>query len=648
MHWPDVAAWTGPHWAFVIVSAVYVLLFVLFCRLLLWKWHADRHYWRRLPQLSLTEAEAAAAARGELLPFVTLLVPARNEADVIGATVRHLAGLNYPSDRFEIVVITDAREDMAAAADRAATLPALRAWLRARCHGDGREAVGEAIGPAPALAADILLALLARLVSPGGCERQRLVLQAAVALGRRPRAVVTETARRLRRLQAGAAPGERAGQLAAALGDALAVHVAAERLQGRYDRKRLLRVAGIVAKVRRPWSRELLAALADARAGDGVRQLAALAAQPAVDRALADAYCLARPTTRDKLAEAGVALAARGGPALRVVTVPPDFDGRLGGACVGKEVPSTKGRALNWGLAFIRPDTAWCGFFDAESRPHRDVLLYIASRHSDSGPSIYQGPVFQVRNFFEMGPFSKIASLYQSVAHEWVLPVLFRRLPFVGGTNLFVRPALLRRIGGFDPHLLTEDLELGTRAYLAAGEWPVYLPYPSSEQTPPTVGGFFRQRLRWGAGHLQVVRKVWASTGYEPARRRRLLWQLWRKGQLDWIGAQLIALVPPVSIGLYAAGLLDPVPFGLGWRVGLHALSAAYFGFTLYAYRRYRRHMDSGARAPGLRGRLGPVLQLALLPLAAFLFPAPYSAALVLSLFGAGPRQWFKTPRTPE
>jgi hypothetical protein len=229
-----------------------------------------------------------------------------------------------------------------------------------------------------------------------------------------------------------------------------------------------------------------------------------------------------------------------------------------------------------------------------------------------------------------------------------VLPALFRRLPFVGGTNLFVRPGLLRRIGGFDHELLTEDLELGTRAYLEAGEWPEYLPYPSSEQTPPTVGGYFRQRLRWGAGHLQVARKVRTSRQYEPARRRRLLWQLWRKGQLDWLGAQLIVLVPPISIVLYATGLLDPVPFGLGWRIALHTLTAAYFGFTLYMYRRYEAHMDVDARAPGLRGRLGPLLQLALLPLAAFVFPAPYSSAIVLSLIGAGPRQWIKTPRTPE
>lgn len=646
MDWPDVSAWTGPHWAFVIVSAVYVLLFVLFCRLLLWKRHADRHYWRGRPRLSLQETEAAAAARGERLPFVTLLVPARNEADVIGATVTHLAGLHYPADRFEIIVITDAREDAAAAGERATVLPALSDWLCDR----GRSTVTARDGAmhAGTAAADVVTALLAQLTTAGDRERQRIVLQAAIALRQRPQAAVAQTARRLRRLRPIVASSELAEELAAVLGDALAVHIAVQRLQGRCDRKQLLRLAGLVAKVRRPWSRELLAAIVDGRAQDSVRKLAGLVAGPKLGNALADAYRLARPTTRDKVAEAASSIVDRGGPRVRVVTVPPDFDGRLGGACVGRDVPSTKGRALNWGLAFIRPDTAWCGFFDAESRPHRDVLLYLASRQGEPGPAIYQGPVFQVRNFFEMGPFSKIASLYQSVAHEWVLPVLFRRLPFVGGTNLFVRPALLQRIGGFDPHSLTEDLELGIRAYLAAGEWPVYLPYPSSEQTPPTVGGYFRQRLRWGAGHLQVVRKVRASVQYDPQRRRQLLWQLWRKGQLDWIGAQLIVLVPPLSFGLYAAGLLDPVPFGLPWRIALHALTAAYFGFTLYTYHRYRPHMDTGARAPGLRGRIGPLLQLAVLPLAAFVFPAPYSTALVLGLFGLGPRQWFKTPRTPE
>ncbi|MBI4193293.1 MAG: hypothetical protein HY536_01560, partial [Candidatus Colwellbacteria bacterium] len=52
--------------------------------------------------------------------------------------------------------------------------------------------------------------------------------------------------------------------------------------------------------------------------------------------------------------------------------VPHDFDGRIGGACVGTPVPSTKGRALNWALSRISEKTDFCVFVDAEGHllPH--------------------------------------------------------------------------------------------------------------------------------------------------------------------------------------------------------------------------------------------------------------------------------------
>ena len=64
-------------------------------------------------------------------------------------------------------------------------------------------------------------------------------------------------------------------------------------------------------------------------------------------------------------------------PELRHVVVPFDFDGKLSGKRTGGDVPSTKGRALNWGLSFLNPRSEICGFYDAESRPHWEVLLYV-------------------------------------------------------------------------------------------------------------------------------------------------------------------------------------------------------------------------------------------------------------------------------
>lgn len=39
-----------------------------------------------------------------------MLVPARGEAEVVGATVLKLTELNYPKDRYEVIIITDEKE----------------------------------------------------------------------------------------------------------------------------------------------------------------------------------------------------------------------------------------------------------------------------------------------------------------------------------------------------------------------------------------------------------------------------------------------------------------------------------------------------------------------------------------------------------
>lgn len=337
-------------------------------------------------------------------------------------------------------------------------------------------------------------------------------------------------------------------------------------------------------------------------------------------------------------------------PVVKHVSVPRDFDGEYPGVRTGREIPSTKGRALNRALSFTDPRSTVYGFYDAESRPDRRVLLYVAWRRLSDDPSaaILQGPVFQVRNFHRMNPLCKVASLYQAIAHDWYLPALFRRLPFVGGTNLYVDRALLERAGGFDPRSLTEDLELGVRAYLKCGAWPEFLPYPSIEQTPPTVGGFFRQRLRWGVGHLQVMDKVKRSAGYDRSQARGILRTLWLKGQLEWVLYQSATLVPPAIMLLYATGHVDPTILPRAARMGLNLFTLIYPCFTFYAYFRYAQYIDLFDRRLTAGRQVSVFLQLLLLPLAAFFFPVPYTAALILKGLGREPRVWVKTPRTAE
>ncbi len=47
----------------------------------------------------------------DALPHITILIPAYNEADVIGDKIRNLAILDYPSDKLEVVLALDGCED---------------------------------------------------------------------------------------------------------------------------------------------------------------------------------------------------------------------------------------------------------------------------------------------------------------------------------------------------------------------------------------------------------------------------------------------------------------------------------------------------------------------------------------------------------
>ncbi|MBP2016867.1 cellulose synthase/poly-beta-1,6-N-acetylglucosamine synthase-like glycosyltransferase [Symbiobacterium terraclitae] len=653
-------------WVYLVAVGLHLFFFGLFLRLLWWKRYADVTYWRHRPELSLDRLVKQAQSMGQALPRFSLIVPARNEADVIERTVDHLAGLTYPHDLYEVLVVTDAKEEQAAAQRRSTAVADAVAALRERRM------------PAPdSTAGGLVMALIAGMALDGiGEAARRLGPDEGIQhLRRIPapllRPIIWEAALRLLRKGAGSPeyrllrtlrsrlpdlgqePLQRA--YAALLSLAIPCAVAFASLRGEDGAALGRRLATLAAQAHHSLTRELIQSLCSALAADLMVRLERLAADPLLAERLAAAYREVYPTTQDIMARKVAEYAARpAAPAVRHVVVPVDFDGQLNGRCLGVTVPSTKGRALNWALRFIDGRSTWCGFYDAESRPDSRVMLYLAhrvleARRTDTPlPRIFQGPVFQVRNWYDMGAFCKLASLFTAISHEWHLPVVYRSIPFVGGTNVFVETRLLHEIGGFDSSTLTEDLELGTRAWLKARAWPEYLPYPSSEQTPPTFMGFYRQRLRWASGHLQVMRKIRAEQLGTREQRQRLLRSLWFKGQAQWLFYQAATLVPLTVFILWTMGLVDPTVVPPVWRYGLHMMSALYIAFAVYLLLRYLRYVDPTSRPLMWLGQLGAVGQILVLPLAGFLFPVPYFSALVLAAAGKGPSHWVKTPRTRE
>ncbi|HYG58508.1 MAG TPA: glycosyltransferase family 2 protein, partial [Symbiobacteriaceae bacterium] len=422
--------------------------------------------------------------------------------------------------------------------------------------------------------------------------------------------------------------------------------MAASQLKKEQADRMMARLMSEAANARSSLTQKVLTVLSETVVSRIIRRTQKASAEE-LHEWLTTACAEAMPTTQDIVERKRREYAGlRNLPALKHVVVPWDFDGYVDGVCTGHFVPSTKGRALNYAFRFADDRAAVWAFYDAESRPDRDTLLYVAWRRLTVGDKfqIAQGPVYQIRNFWKTGPLCKIAGLYQAVSHEWQIPYLLRSIPFIGGTNIFATRDLMLRIGGFDDTVLTEDMELGARAWLKGDAWPEFLPYASSEQTPPTWRAFYRQRLRWGSGYLQVYDKIKADDSLNGEKKSRLLRTYWWKGHFSWVFFQLVALLPiPIAI-MTLNGWVDSSATPLWVQTIFAGLTPFYILFTVYCFLHYYKHMD--ATTPWKRAT--GVAQLLMLPVSALFLPVPYSSSLVLKWMGRAPKGWVKTPRTKE
>ncbi|MDP3488352.1 MAG: hypothetical protein Q8S19_10575, partial [Bacillota bacterium] len=101
---------TRPQVIYLIAVAAYVMLFLMFSRFFFWKRYSEGRYWRKRPHLTQGILDDLAEGQNKKLPYFSILVPARNEAQVIEKTIRHMVSLNYPKDSYEVIVVTDKKE----------------------------------------------------------------------------------------------------------------------------------------------------------------------------------------------------------------------------------------------------------------------------------------------------------------------------------------------------------------------------------------------------------------------------------------------------------------------------------------------------------------------------------------------------------
>jgi cellulose synthase/poly-beta-1,6-N-acetylglucosamine synthase-like glycosyltransferase len=107
----------SPEYVLFVRWKPYTLAFFYICfslgtvRFLRTRHQLNKHYKTlKSPRYTLSTLACIARNKNSPLPRIAIFVPARNEGYVIGNTVRRLARLDYPKDRYQVVVIVDERE----------------------------------------------------------------------------------------------------------------------------------------------------------------------------------------------------------------------------------------------------------------------------------------------------------------------------------------------------------------------------------------------------------------------------------------------------------------------------------------------------------------------------------------------------------
>jgi cellulose synthase/poly-beta-1,6-N-acetylglucosamine synthase-like glycosyltransferase len=597
----------------------YGLTLYLFVRLLYWKYKSKKYYWGNVVPVTKKDLKLVSSFKGEKIPYISLLIPAKNESAVIRQTIYNALKLDYFTDSYEILVVTDERELIEKEENLKNVWAEIQLWKnysRSNKLNLNRQLYFQ--NKTSKLFQQAILLQKAKTFILGSFYNELYIDFSSLLTFNNDSHIL------LALKQAVENTLKRTPTTKKELTTVLMVSL--RKQFPNTSSKILKKIMGRLENTILPWIRNF-----------SVKDVLQITKED-LERVF---------QTTKSIAEEMKGYANKQGVELKVVVVPTQYTGEYPRTFTTNSTKSTKGRALNYALDCVSQKSSLLGFYDAESRPDSSVLLHVAYSYLEKGEemNILQGPLYQVRNYYTLGFVSRIGGLFKAVSHEWYLPLIFKKLPFVGGTNLFVRKSLLKDINGFNPTALTEDLDLGVRAYLKNNVGVSFLPVISTEQTPPFWNQFFKQRLRWASGHLEVmsqVRKI----------NRKLFYQLFWKGPFEWLLYQfsgLIVVIMNIGWVLSKIGLISQTAYSVNpiLQIVLLCLNVPYIFFSFYCFYHYQFTFDKNFLSLDSIPYL-ECIKLVLSCLFVFLLPFPYTWAIILKLVGKSPTAWVKTPRTAE
>jgi cellulose synthase/poly-beta-1,6-N-acetylglucosamine synthase-like glycosyltransferase len=257
--------------------------------------------------------------------------------------------------------------------------------------------------------------------------------------------------------------------------------------------------------------------------------------------------------------------------------------------------PRTKPKACNVGLTFARGE--FLVVYDAEDVPDPQQLRSVVAQFRADGPEVACVQCRLNYHNVEENLLTRLFTLEYSFWFSGMLPGLDRmHLPMpLGGSSNHFRTDVLRELGGWDPHNVTEDADLGMRA-TALGHKVAANPSTTMEEACSRIAPWIRQRTRWIKGymvtflvHSRRPRAFTQATGLRGALCLLLLiagtpamylassvvWAIWLftflGGSLRWldIPGSLEWLNAVVFLGAYASMIAVHAIAGRARRRGL-------------------------------------------------------------------------------
>lgn len=228
--------------------------------------------------------------------------------------------------------------------------------------------------------------------------------------------------------------------------------------------------------------------------------------------------------------------------------------------------PRNVGKAarLNAGLREARHELV--AVTDADTHVHPDALKLLVARISASEAIAAVAGAPHVTNR------GRILLAMQVLEGAAIIGLIRRtqsltgRVGVVAGVlGLFRRDRLLA-VGGYDPRMATEDIDLTWRLLLAGWET-VYEPRALvGMEAPATIGALWAQRKRWARGQGEVLR---VHAGESIRWRNHRMWLLLFESlaSLLWV----VALAATLVIALTAVAVDDSELFGfaIAWGIAI-------------------------------------------------------------------------------